>query len=693
MRRYATILLLIAPLFATLYLLTLTSVHTFDALSYILDVDRKPWRELFHPHHLAYGPLGAGIRLVALGLGWQGSAERLLQAANALAGGLGVGVFAILLARLSGRWQAAALGALLLGGSYAYWYYAVEVEVYTIAALFLIAALWLMLELAQRPAQLPAAGLGLIQGLAILFHQTNVLLSFPALVSLWLGLQTTPPAASTRRRAAPVLLLAYATPLALVVGGAYLWVGLGVSGFRSWEALFRWAAGYTTTGYWGGAVDGTRLALLGQGLADTIARPGGALIGLVLLATLALNLRRLRRAPRGVLSITLTWLAVYGAFFIWWEPENIEFWIASLPPFYLLVVLAACPPATDRPLSHLWPALLLACGLALLLINGGAVIRRGDATRDLQRVRAAALAAHSAPGDLLIVPDGVLELYLPFYEGRPQALSLNQAMTAAGAWPAACAWLHERIDEALSSGYAVLIAADAIWPLPAPPGEPLTPAERMGLDPATVAECYAPLQPALESLVLAPGLPGGYRLPAAQELAHGPGWDFTRGRWGWRAINADPAMSDQRGWALRPGVDPALTSPPLHLEAARFTTLEVRLAADTVARDAQVFFLDGNGQADEARSVRWTLEPGPTARTYRLDLRDAPGWEGIITGLRLDPVSAGDGGTVVVEWLRLAPQGEPGASLRRMTANAQQVPPQRRARDRRHGELDTQRQL
>ncbi|MFQ3661275.1 MAG: DUF2723 domain-containing protein [Chloroflexaceae bacterium] len=688
MRRYATILLFTAPLFTALYLLTLTSVHTFDALSYILDVDRKPWRELFHPHHLAYGPLGAGIRLVALGLGWQGSAERLLQATNALAGGLGVGLFAALLARLTRHWQAAALGALLLGASYAYWYYAVEVEVYTIAALFLIAALWLMLELARRPALVPgpaaahlptgghalpeppssfrvaargtahvrlAAGLGLLQSLAVLFHQTNVLLSLPALVALWLGLRATPPATSTRRRAALALLLAYATPLALVVGGAYLWVGLGVSGFRSWEAFSGWVAGYTTMGYWGGAVDGAKLALLGQGLARTIARPGGALIGLALLAVLALNLRRLRRAPRGVLSITLTWLAVYGAFFVWWEPENIEFWIASLPPFYLLVVLAVCPPATGRALPRLWPALLLVCALALLPINGSAIVRRGDATRDLQRVTAAALAAHSAPGDLLIVPDGMLELYLPFYVERPQAISLNQALTATGAWPAACAWLHARIETALSAGYAVLIAADAIRPLPAPPGEPPTPAERLGLDPATVAECYAPLQPALEPLAPGPGLPAYYRLPAAQELAEGPGWDFTRGRWGWRVIGAAPVSGTRPGWALRPEGDPALISPPLRLEPARFTALEVRLAADTAARDAQVFFLDGNGQADEARSVRWSLEPGPAAHTYRLDLRAAPGWEGVITGLRLDPVSAGDGGTVVVEWLRLAP--------------------------------------
>lgn len=655
-----SLLPLTAILLATaLYLLTLTNVHTFDALSYILDVDRKPWPELFHPHHLAYGPLGAVIRGLAMRLGWAGSAERLLQVTNALAGGLGVGLFAALLGRVTGRLAPAALGALLLGVSYAYWYYAVEVEVYTIAALFLIAGLALMLALARRPTVALAAAMGLVQGGAVLFHQTNVLLSVPALVALGVGLSGRDEAAPLPRRGRQALALlgAYAAPLALIVAGAYLGVGLGLSGLGSWADLARWATGYTTTGYWGGAVDGAKLALLGKGLAMSLAQPGGAVIGLGLLAVLLLNVRRLSGAPRGTVALALSWLAVYGAFFLWWEPDNIEFWIASLPPFYLLVILAACPPTTGqaRAWARLWPLLLLGLGLAMLGLNVVTISRHGDAGRDLQRVTAAALAEHSTAGDLLIVPDGVLELYLPFYVGRPQVISLNQAMTATGDWGAACQWLHARIDEALGSGYGVLIAAEAMRPVPAPPGEPPTPVERLGLDATTVAACYAPLEPALEPLPLAAGLPGYYHIPAAQALADGPGWDFTRGQWGWRAINAAPVQSALAGWALRPEIDPALISPPLSLTTGRYRAVELRLASDTAVRDAQLFFLDASGQTDERRSLRWTLAPGPEAHTYRLDLADAPGWTGVVTGLRLDPVGVGDGGTVVVEWLRLLP--------------------------------------
>ncbi|MFV9503197.1 MAG: hypothetical protein AB4911_01390 [Oscillochloridaceae bacterium umkhey_bin13] len=637
--------------FLVLYLATLTSVHTYDALSYILDVDRKPWQELFHPHHLAYGPLGATIKALAVAVGWQGSSERLLQVANAVAGAVGVGLFGLLVAwtarlrRVPGSaWQPGALAALLLGASYAYWYYAVEVEVYTIAATLLIAALWLMLALLRRPSLGLAVALGLVQGGAVLFHQTNVLLSGPALLVLGLVLR--------RGFGRPwLLLLAYGLPLALVVGIAYLGVGLGISGFRSWEELFRWAAGYTTTGFWGGAVDSSKLVSLGRGLSATVAQPGGALLGFVLLGVLLVCARGLVAAPRGLVVICISWLAIYGAFFLWWEPDNIEFWIASLPPLYLLVTLAAHGSQNQR--RQLAMGTLLACVFLMLGLNTATIRAQGDADRDRQRLVAGLLAAGSAPGDLIIAPDSVVELYLPFYEDRVNVTSLSQTMTATnGAWPAACALLRAKIGTALASGYAVRIADEARRPPLAPPGEPPTPAERYGLTPDEVAACFERLARAT-TIVTALPLPGYWLLPSTQSLADGPGWDFRRSRWGWQALNATPTESPLAGWALIPGVDPALISPPFQIDAAQVAVIEVRLATTTAARDAQLFFLDTQGRTDEARSVRFTLEPGSEMQTYRLMMQDVPGWEGLVTGLRFDPVGLGDGGIVVIEGLRL----------------------------------------
>ena len=649
------LLLLSFTLWATIYLLTLSDVHTYDALSYILDVEQKPWRELFHPHHLAYGPLGALVDRSAAMLSWQGGAERPLQVTNALAGALGVALFAALVARQveAHRFRAALLAALLLGSSYAYWYYAVEVEVYTIAAVLLIGALGLMGAIARNPSPGLAAALGLVQGLALLFHQTNLLLTLPALIALFIGWRSQ---AHPRLRAGLTMGVAYGLPLGLIVAGAYLGIGIGLSGLRSWDAFYTWVAGYTTTGFWGGPIGLARLPLLGQGLADTLAQPGGAIVGMILLGLLLAGWRQLRTAPRGVVAICLSWLLIYGLFFFWWEPDNVEFWIASLPPFYLLLISAVWPGSAPQSTwrTSWMPLLALLCGLWMLGSNLITISIRGDAQRDLQRLIAQALADATRPGDLLVLSDGLPELYMPFYVDRPNLISLNQAVAVtAGDWPAACALIQTRIEESLAAGYAVIIAAEAIRPLPAPPGEPPTPADRLGLTTEQVAACYERYTAALVPLELSATIPAHARIPAAQALADGSGWDFTRLHWGWRATGVQIVSNGQDGWTLIPTIDPALTSPPLQIVTEHFSAIELRMVTTTTARDAQLFFLDEAGRVDEARSLRWTLEPGPERHTYRLELRGVAGWQGLVTGLRLDPVGVGDGGQILVESIRL----------------------------------------
>lgn len=629
-----------------LYLSTLTEVHTFDALSYVLDVDRKPWQELFHPHHLAYGPLGALVRRLAHALGWVGSAKTPLQVTNALAGALGVALFFALVRAVTRRGALALGAALLLAGSYAYWYYAVEVEVYTIAALFLVLCLGLMVRLLRHPSRWGWAGLGAAQGVAVLFHQTNALLCLPVAVVLLCSAAPQAPRAERRTAAGMIRsLLWYAAPLGLIVGGSYLAVGFGVSGFRSWDELLAWMTGYARTGWWGGPITGAKWADLGAGLADTLAQPGGALLGLLLLGLLLFSARRLFAARRRLTLVLLTWLLIYGAFFLWWEPDNIEFWIASLPPALLLLAIAL-DTGGSRAQPGMWA--LLAIGATALALNHAAITQRGTAAYDLQRRIASALAQQSAPDDLLIVPDGLQELYLPYYEGRTNPLSLNHALFEQGnAWPAACAQVQGRIDAALASGAAVLVGAE----VRAPDRRFL---ERFGLTQDQVASCFAPYVAGLAPVDLGAGLPAYDRLPSAQMLAEGAGWDFALGQWGWQAQQIGAARL-AGGWEFAPGIDPALISPPLRLDTARFQAIEVRMAAATAARDAQLFFLDEAGQADEARSLRWTLAPGTAAVTYRLPLQGQPGWTGIVTRLRLDPVSAGDGAWVRVEAVRLIP--------------------------------------
>jgi len=324
--RWLVLILLLA--FSTLYGVTLTNVHTFDALSYILDVDRKPWSELFHPHHLLYGPLGAVIRALATVIGWHGSVAVWLQVINAIAGAIGVTVLFVLCRSVTRSTGAALIASISMGFSYAYWYYAVEVEVYTLAVVALIAGLWLMFRIVQTPTWQLSAWLGLVHGFAVLGHQTNVLFAVPALLTIGLSAKT--------QRLRYQLGVAYVLPLVAVVGSAYLWVAFGVSGMRSWSEVWIWLTGYAQTGFWGGAIDKAKLIGLLKGWRETLALQGGAFIGISGIVLLLAGRSAFSRLPHPLLIGVLSWLIVYGLFFLWWEPDNIEFWIASLPPLVLL---------------------------------------------------------------------------------------------------------------------------------------------------------------------------------------------------------------------------------------------------------------------------------------------------------------------------------------------------------------------
>ncbi len=649
--------------FLALYLATLTRVHTFDALSYVTSVERKPWSELFHPHHLAYGPLGAAMLVVGQALGYQGGAALPMQLVNAIAGAAGVALFYLVARTATGRSDPAAAAALLLGASYAYWYYAVEIEVYTFATLFLIICMALM----ARPGPWNARrcmALGLAQGGAVLFHQTNVLLSIPialiALANAWRATTGREPAVPRQRWSTVTgRWTYYAGALALAVGLPYMYVMLVISNFRTVEAMLAWLTEYARTGWWGSPFTLTTLAHLGTGLADSMAQPGGAWFWLTLgfIVLWAWSGRATwergntsdehRRALHPHLPWLIVWLITYGIFFAWWEPDNIEFWIASLPPALLLLALALSRAQRWGP--PIWSVLAIAA--AMLWINAGAINRRGDPATDLQRLVARELAARSTPADLLIVPDGLLELYLPYYEQHENFLSLNQALfDNSGSWEAACAAIHDRIDTVQHAGAAVLIAAEALRPPPRL-------LARHHLDQQRIDACFARYRDTLIGLDLPPPLPAYVRLPAAMELATANGWTFRTDARGWRGANIAMQRFDG-GWRFIPQVDPWLSSPLLNLDTRRVAAIEIRMAHTVQARDAQLFYAGTDGAITEEHSVRWELAATTETVTYTIDLRNAPGWSGTVTRLRIDPIGTGDGGEIRVEQVRLIPAAD-----------------------------------
>lgn len=641
--------LTLAALALVLYLRTLSDVHTFDALSYIRDVDQRAGF-FFHPHHLLYSPTGWLFWQSWRLFGYDGGSELALKVLNSIVGAAcGVGLYRLVL-RLSGVWWAAATAAGLLLFNYGAWYFSVEVEVYLLALIWLLLALALLIELVTRPRLRTAPLLGLALGLAALYHQTNGLL-VPVIVAAFL----LSPLGWRERITRLVLCGALAGG---IVALGYGLVGFGYNGYRSLGQLREWMFFFIETGWWGHATR-DRWTDLGAGLGNSISTQGAWPYWVAIVVLLALGLpAAIRRWPR-VVTICGLWIALYGGFFAWWEGDNIEFWIATLLPLWLVAGLCIAQldlagllrrtPRVGRTIG------VAACALPLLLAwhNYPLVERRGDAAQDLQRQLAAKVGALTTTADLIIPPGGVQELYLPYYEARSNVATLNGILFETnGDVPAAFARMRERIDLSLHAGLGIVVGREAIE-------LPRDIFQRYPVTQAQLDTFWQPYRDALQPAVTHDGTTYFWRIPPATELARDGGWRWTSAALGWQAANlGDERFDAQNGWCFTPQSDPALVGPRVELDATAFRTLEVTMRTSAPNEQAQLFFAGPDDALSDERSVRWTLEGDGVARTYSVPLAGTPGWSGLITRLRLDPISVGDGTAATetcVTALRLIP--------------------------------------
>jgi len=142
--------------------------------------------------------------------------------------------------------------------------------------------------------------------------------------------------------------------------------------------------------------------------------------------------------------------------------------------------------------------------------------------------------------------------------------------------------------------------------------------------------------------------------------AQAPVWRFdTDGDMqGWTLTNYQSA--EVKGGFLQ-GVtkhDPMLTSPPLTLDAGRYPILEFRVRSN-VTGGGEVFWHGAGEGFSEQRMARHMLQAGPEPLVYRVNLSVFPGWQGVITGLRLDVLNPA-GAEVALDYVRLL-EHAPGA--------------------------------
>ena len=111
-------------------------------------------------------------------------------------------------------------------------------------------------------------------------------------------------------------------------------------------------------------------------------------------------------------------------------------------------------------------------------------------------------------------------------------------------------------------------------------------------------------------------------------------------------------------WIMNVGNDPYVISPPLSIDAASISAIEIKIANQASNTTAEVFFsTDSAPGFAPARSKGFAITNDGTYQTYSISFSGNPDWKGKITQLRIDPVAAGNQEVVGLMSVRLVTNG------------------------------------
>ena len=487
---------LLFTLFTVLYWATRSHYNTFDAVSYANQIGRvyetthdRHW--LFHPHHLLFNFVNYGLWRTARALGYGGGPLVVMQRLNAVLGALGLAAFYLTLRRLMPRSHG--LPVLLTGGlalSFGYWVCATDGRVNMPSLTCLLLAFWQLCRTLEEVTPRRAAAVGVLAGLAVLFHESAGLFVVVGLAGVILSdvspLLLPLTARQTRRR----VILAYGGAWGVTIALPYLLVGILGLHLHSPGDFRRWMSSYAELGWWWSfnIPHNLRLDLYAFRHAAFAEPPGkqgtfslarripldvrllyfGALAGwLVAVYAFFAALPLLWRShQRRILIVCVIWILLYAAFFTVWCPGYFVFWVPVLVP-------AGLPLALGMSHYRFGRSGLLVNWLVGLWIVVYATVNWTDSIRPhrlpdaspFQRI-AADVKAHTRPGDVVLLAgagnQAQCEVDIPYFAGR-DVVSLHTLLTRShNDKAAAFAVARAQMTQTWATGHAVY-GLDELW--------------------------------------------------------------------------------------------------------------------------------------------------------------------------------------------------------------------------------------
>jgi hypothetical protein len=461
-----------------LYVLTFASVPTSDGLSFIGSVEqamRTGRLPMISNAPFSYY-LAFTLKRVSVAARLEFPTLWIFQGLNAAASGLGAVVFYRALRLFAAPPFWAFTGTMLVMTSYGVWYFA-NGEVHHVALAILLFLFYRAARLRRQClGSIPyatLAGLGLLNAVAVFFHQEHFLFGLVVVALLMVG-------RPWRRGLGESLFYAVAgsgwTFLLIFLVGRLLVGARTVGDIARW---YFWQLGYLAQDYqpeplWiiaARLVKGQLTAFLYgvQVMSDAVRNPGlfalravrvfSALtaVALCLAAGLALDAWRERRRITGDLralfACAIVWLLVYPILLSWYFPAVTEYYLKTVPPLVLLLVLG--PIAREGSgLASRWARPAAGALLALVVaVNGASAIvpwyRYG-----LMRERVGSAAAPMfQPGDLAVSTESGLDAVL---EGRIEQLYVKNLLYREGKARGFAA-LQAEVDARLRAGRRVFL--------------------------------------------------------------------------------------------------------------------------------------------------------------------------------------------------------------------------------------------
>lgn len=361
-----------------LYLLTFASVPTSDGFLFISLVDQAVAEGAGRLPMISNAPfsycLAFLFKRAALAFRLAIPTLWLFQIPNATVTALASVAFYRTIRLVGGAPFWAAIGTMLVATSYGVWYFA-NGEVHHVALAILLLLFYQLIRIRGskegRPLDATLVGLGLLNAIAVFFHQEHFLFGFVAMALLFAG---RPWRRGAREIAVYGLAGTVGTALLILLTGRFL---AGARTLKEIGAWYFWQLGYLAREYEPESVWVIMLRLVKgqltaflygfQALADAIRRPelfavgtvrvliGLTLAALALAGVLAAGLwverRRITGDLRAVAVGAATWLVVYPVLLSWYFPAVTEYYLKTVPPLMLLLMVA--PIARER--AGLWP--------------------------------------------------------------------------------------------------------------------------------------------------------------------------------------------------------------------------------------------------------------------------------------------------------------------------------------------------